>query len=273
MSTHDDFQQEPVPQGKKSSGNKVLLILGTIAGLGLVLCCGGPAIVYVMFKDAIVQKIKNTFDLTTDPEEVKGRSEEIAHLDIPENYTPVSAVRFSIGFTMKMIVYQSGSNNQGALVLMEMEMNQPGMDRKQMREQMLQQMRSQQANGGPGGFNSQIVAQSTETKTFKVNGEDVEFDFVKGTRPGDSSGTIYRQVTGTFQGKNGIVMLMLFIPDSEYDEEAVSKMIQSIRVTGSEPATEPSAESRSDEDMPEEGAAEKVDDGSAESETAPDKSE
>src|SRR5439155_24800826 len=33
MATHDDFHQEPAPPAKKSSGSKVLLILGTIAGL------------------------------------------------------------------------------------------------------------------------------------------------------------------------------------------------------------------------------------------------
>jgi hypothetical protein len=277
MSTHDDFHQEPVPPAPKKSGSKVLLIVGTIVGLGLVLCCGAPAIVYVVFKDAIMKKIKDTVDVTTEPAEVEARSEEVAHLDIPESYSPMSAVRLSFGvFTMKMIMYQGGANNQGGLVLMEMD--QPGMDRKQMRDQMLQQMRQQQAQGGPGGMQTQIVAQTTETKMFKINGEDVEFDFVKGTQPGNS--TVVRQITGTFRGRNGTALLMLIIPDSEYNEDAVIKLIKSIRVPGSDGATEVSAESTTDEDADqeevmtekEEGQP-KQDESALESETTPEKSE
>ena len=33
MATHDDFQQEPAPQAKKSSGSKLLLILGIIGSV------------------------------------------------------------------------------------------------------------------------------------------------------------------------------------------------------------------------------------------------
>lgn len=246
MSAHDDFQQEPAPK-PKSSGSKVLLILGTIGGLCLLLCCGGGFFIYY--------KVKDAFSITTNAAEVKKQAEDVAHIDIPESYTPASGMRFSVaGVTMKMIIYQVGANNQGGLVLMEM--NQPGADPKQVREQMLQQMRQQQSQGG--GFNSNINAQSTETKIFKINGEQAEFDFIKGTRAGDA--TVMRQIVGTFPGKNGTVMFMLIIPDSDYDEETVVKMIMSIRVPGSEATTEVSGESETDEGMSEkegEGAGEK----------------
>src|SRR5207248_8114253 len=56
-------------------------------------------------------------------------------------FSPMSAMRFSPGiFTMKMIIYQGGTNSQSGLVLMEMI--QAGANPKQMRDQMLQQMRS-----------------------------------------------------------------------------------------------------------------------------------
>ncbi|MBI3866587.1 MAG: hypothetical protein HY290_32295 [Planctomycetia bacterium] len=257
MATHDDFSQEPAPTAKKSSGSKVLLILGTIAGLFLVLCCGGAGFLYYKFKD--------TISVTTNAAEVKKQTSEIVTIDIPEGYTPISAVRFSPGiFTMKMMMYQGGTNNQGGLVLMEM--NQAGSDPKQMRDQMLQQMRSQQAQGG-GSFNSQIVAQSTETKVFKINGENVEFDFVKGTRAGDS--TVMRQVVGTFSGKGGgTILFMLIVQDSDYDEEAVSKLIKSIRIPGSTVATEAPTESAAGEGMPE-----KDEEGEGDTEATPEKSE
>jgi hypothetical protein len=266
MASHDDdFQQEPAPQAKKSSGSKVLLILGIIGGLCLVVCCGGVGLLYYKFKDAI--------SYTTDAAEIKKQTQEVVTLDVPDGYSPMTSMRISIGIvTMKMIIYQEGSGNQGGLVIMEMD--QVGTDPKQMREQMLQQLRTQQAQGGAGGFNTQIVAQSTETKMFKINGEDVEFDFVKGNRPGEN--IVFRQVTGIFRGNNGTVMLILIVPDSEYNEEAVIKMIKSIRVPGSDTATE-SAEATTGEGTPKmddgTNATADEDEGSPESETAPEKSE
>ncbi len=262
MATHDDFQQEPAPQAKKGSGSKVLLILGTIAGLGLVVCCGGAGVGYYMLKD----KIKDAFSMTSDPVEVKQKLDEIITIDVPDQFSPMSAMRISPGvFTMKMIMYQGGANSQSGLVIMEM--NQPGADPKQMRDQMLQQMRSQQAQGG--GFNSQINVQSKETKPFNINGEATEFDFVKGTRSGDA--TAMRQIVGTFPGRNGTVLLMVIMPESDYNEEAMLKMIKSIRVPGSAAPTE----ATSDEEMMEkdEGMTEKEDGAAEESESAPDKSE
>src|SRR5262245_37677697 len=107
MATHDDFSQEPAPQAKKSSGSKVLLILGTIAGLFLVLCCGGGGIGYYMLKD----KIKDAFSMWTEPAEIKKQSEEVITMELPAGYTPVSGMRISPGvFTMKMFIYQGGTN-------------------------------------------------------------------------------------------------------------------------------------------------------------------
>ena len=70
MSTHDDFQQEPVPLAPKSSGNKVLLIVGTIIGLGLVVCCGGGTLAFFWLR----AKIGDSFSLSTNADEVKARS-------------------------------------------------------------------------------------------------------------------------------------------------------------------------------------------------------
>ncbi|HEY3968452.1 MAG TPA: hypothetical protein VGM05_28145 [Planctomycetaceae bacterium] len=259
MATHDDFQQEPAPQAKKSSGSKVLLILGTIAGLGLVVCCGGAGFLYYKFKDAI--------SVTKDPVEVKKQTEELVTIEIPSTFTPLASTRVATPVVnMKMIMYQSGAGNEDAMVLMEMSA--PGADPKQMRDQMLQQMRTQQAQGS--GFNSQINAQSKETRKFKINGDDVEFDFIKGTRGSDP--TVYRQIVGVFQGRNGFILLMLMIRDSDYDEEAVLKMIKSIRVPGSDTPTEVMDDSMG-ESSSEEGMPEKEDGAADESETAPDKSE
>jgi hypothetical protein len=273
MSTHDDFQQEPVPPAPKSSGSKVLLILGTIFGLGLVVCCGGGTMAYFWIR----AKVGDSFSMSYSADEVKANGEEVAHIDYPDSYKPVFSMRISPpgGFSMKMIMYQVGSSNQGVLMLMETD--QPGADPKQMREQMLQQMRSQQA--GAGGMNTQIVAQSTETKMFEINGENVEFDFVKGTRPGDP--TVFRQVTGTFGGRKGTVLLMLLVPDSEYDEEAVKKMITSIRVPGKPAGSDASTDSQEmhagpdeDSEMPEtEGKENPAAEQAPETEATPEKTE
>ncbi|MBS0265053.1 MAG: hypothetical protein JSS02_24190 [Planctomycetes bacterium] len=229
MSTHDAFSDQPVPSEQPKKKSRALLIVGTVCGVMLLVCCGGGGfMLYSLFGKFV--------NWTTDSAEVKQRSAEVVEIEIPEKLKPTYAMRLSPGpFTMKMIIYGAGDDDQEGLVIMEMDVNQPNGDPKLMREQMLQQMRAQQGQGGGGGMNTQIVTQSKETRKFNINGEAAEFDFIKGNRPGDTA--VIRQVIGSFKGRSGVVMLILVVPDSEYDEEAVIAMIKSIRVPGSDTAT------------------------------------
>jgi hypothetical protein len=231
MSTTDDFN-DPQPKKGMSSTSKVLIILGSIGGLCLLACCGGGAFLFYRLKD--------NFAMSSDPAVVKKSTEEIVLIDVPSDFTPTQSMKISMmGVSMKWAIYTKGGGNDSMMMLMEM--NQPGMaaqggvGAKQQRDQMLQAMRQQQAQqGGAGQFNTEINEQSVKSRKFKINGETVEFDFIKGTRP---NGGDVHQVVGVFPSRGGgVVMLMLIVPADGYDEESIVTMIKSIRMDASTPA-------------------------------------
>ena len=227
MSTQDDFRDAPAPKQGMSSTSKVLLILGSIAGVCLLACCGGGIFLYIKAKDAI-QNFAQNFT-TTDPEEIRQRTAEVVHIDIPEEFPPLRAFNF---FVMKQILY--GKEASGSMVMI-MEINQQiqggqgAANMKQQREQMLRQMSQQQQQQGQGAGNmdTEITEESSETREFTINGEKVPFEFIKGR---GANGVPTRQVVGMFAGRTGTIMLMIMTPESEYNEEAIVKMIGSIRL-------------------------------------------
>jgi len=228
MATQDDFHDVPTQKQGMSSTSKVLLILGSIAGVCLLACCGSGIFLYFKAKDAIQNIAQNLQNLTTsDPEEIRERTADIVHIDIPEEYPPLRAFDF---FFMKQILY--GKEASGSMVMI-MEINErmqggpggPGI--KQQREQMLRQLRQQQQAQNAGNVNTEITEESTETKEFTINGETVPFEFIKGR---GANGVPTRQVVGMFAGRTGTIMLMIMTPESEYNEEAIVKMIGSIRL-------------------------------------------
>src|SRR5262249_18421962 len=118
MSTQDDFRDVPTQKQGMSSTGKVLLILGSIAGVCLVACCGSGIFVYFKLKDAIPNLQNFAQNLTTsDPEEIRQRTADIVHIDIPEEFPPVRAFDF---FFMKQILY--GEEAGGSMVMI-MEIN------------------------------------------------------------------------------------------------------------------------------------------------------
>jgi len=228
---NEDFQ-EAQPKKGMSSTSKVLIILGSIGGLCLLACCGGGVFLFYKAKDIV--------SFSVEPATVKKTSEEIILIDIPADYTPTYSMKLSMGMSMKMAVYAKGAapGAQPESMIMLMEMNQPGMAAqgggKAQRDQMLQQMRQQQAQqGGAGQFNTEINEQSRKTRKFKINGETAEFDFITGTRP--QGGNVH-QVVGVFPSKGGgFVLLMIMVPEEGYDEESVVTMIKSIRMDANTP--------------------------------------
>src|SRR5260370_31120292 len=99
MSTPEEFRDElPQKQGISSTA-KVLLILGSIAGVCLLACCGGGIFLYYKTKDAI-QNFAQNFT-TTNPDEIRARTAGIVHIDIPEEFPPLRAFDW---FVMKQII-------------------------------------------------------------------------------------------------------------------------------------------------------------------------
>ena len=242
MSTQGGFQDEQPQKSGMSTTAKVVLIIGSIGGVCLLLCCGG--MVYLFYKGQ--QFVQNA--VSTNPETIREKTHAIAEIDIPAAFAPKSFMDFMF---MRMAIYGKGDGDKAVLMLMEMDaqMLSGGKDPKLIRQQMLQQMRAQQA--GPSGM-SEVDADSRETRSFTIDGQKVPFEFIKGKSA--QHGTEMRQVMGAFPSKRGFVMLMLIVPDEEFDEQAVVQMIESIH-TGAE-AGAMAAEAEEDADSMNEDDAE-----------------
>jgi len=226
MAMHDDLQAEQAPKRGMSSTAKVLLVLGSITGVCLLACCGVVGFFGFKLKDTIKETIKNAAEMTSsDPAVVKQRTGEVVKIDVPEEFSPVMTIGGGFGgFTMRQFIYQNKADPNSVLVIMETNQPlQPGQDAKQQREQMLEGMRQGQHMGS-----MDMQEESRETRNFEINGEEVPFEFIKGK----AHGVPARKVVGIFPGRKGTIMFILMVAESEYDDEKIVGMIQSIRLPG-----------------------------------------
>lgn len=194
--------------GKSKSGmpTAAKVVIGVIVTgvIGVAVCCGG---VFWWASDTI----------TYDPAKIRGQTDEIAAIEIPFGWEPVIGMELNMGFQMQMVMYCADVVQQTrTLVLMQMKME--GASEHQMEQQMQLQMRQQ-------GLTQQIAVDSSETRTYVIDGQEREFDFAVGT---NAAGRTMHQVTGVFAGRNGTAMFEFIEDEDNWDEAAVEQMIQSI---------------------------------------------
>lgn len=195
-----------------STGMKVLIILLCVGGGFGVICCGGMFYIGSKAADMVVQA----------PEKVIALTKEIVEIEIPEeSFSAKMGMNFDMfGVSMKMVAYES-SPSGGALMLMEMDVPNSGSPEQQATE-MRNAMRQQQ-----GVNQKQLNVGETETKTFTIRGEEIEFQFADAEDP--NSKAAFKQITGVFSGKGGTALLLIQVPKESYDEERTVKIIESIK--------------------------------------------
>jgi hypothetical protein len=209
--TDDRFDaQRKEPKPGMSTGMKVLIILLCVGGLGFLLCCGG--IFY------FASKVDMEFN--DDPTVIRKVTAEIVDIEIPDLFEPKASVSMNVFVVeMKMVVY-GAKDEKGILMITEMD-TPTAEGNEQQQAQMRKSM--QQQNFGE----KNLTTKRSESREFEVRGETVKFQFAEAED--EASGTAYRQVTGAFPGKEGNTFLMLQIEEEQYDEEAVVKMLESIK--------------------------------------------
>lgn len=205
----DDYQGQP--QKATNTTTKVLLILLAVFGGALLVCCGFCGFMGYSFQP----------EMTDEADAVRARTQEIANIEIPEQFEPDSAGKID-NFLMQMNVatYES-TVGQGQLMLAQMNFKLFDMPQEQQEAQIQQSLEEQQ-----GEETRNLDIQESETRQFQINGKEVSFIFAEGEerRTGDK----FHQVSGTFPGKEGTTFLMLQLDEEAYDEEAVVRMIESI---------------------------------------------
>jgi len=214
-SFNDDIDDGRTAKPGMSTGVKVLI--GVLVGGGLLslLCCGG----FVYFG-------MNAVEIVNTPAEVEAMTQEIVKIQIPEGFNGVSGFKFEMfGVGMKMVAY-TGPNEGSSILIMESK--QPGGGSAEAQMEQFQNQMEQQGQGEGGEFQQEgLTDRESETRTLTVGGAPVEFTFAKGK--GEQSGVETRQVSGVIEGKEGAVIIMIQIPEADYNEEEIVKMIESIQ--------------------------------------------
>ncbi len=198
-------------EGMSSTTKVVLIVLGAGGVLALI-CCGG----ILWFGKTMSDKIQNA--MTQDPVRIREITASIVEITVPDAYAPKMAMDFGMmGMLMKMCAY-SRDGDAGGVFIMEMTTPQPG-SKEQMKQQFQQSLRQQ-------GQNQEITIEASETRTFMINGEECEFEFIKGKNT--QSNQDMRQVMGVIPGKSGAGFLMVFENEENWDEEVIVQMIKSM---------------------------------------------
>ena len=235
MSMPDDVQAErPRKQGMSGTA-KVLLVLGSIAGVAMLLCCGVIGFGLYKGQDLIKAIAEST---SADPAVIKQRTQEAVVIDIPSGFTPVMMVGGRMnGQGMVEFLYTNPSNPNSMFLILESNLpSPPEQSPQQKRDAMLKGMK----HGQQYSFN--MVEESTETRNYKINGEEVPFEFVKGKVNGVDS----RKIVGMFAGKDGnMIVLMMITAESSYDEEKIDNMLKGIRLPGKATEAAPAASAES----------------------------
>jgi len=221
---NDDFDDGRAAKPGMSTGVKVLI--GILAGGGLltVLCCGGV----FFFGWSVAKQV----ELKTTPEAVREIGSKIAGIDIPAEYAPQAGLKMELFGVVMAIATYSNADGDAGVVLMESKFpEQPGQQgqMEMQLEQQFQEIENMYQQQSLGKFYSREKLSDTEStsRELTVRGAPVQFQFTKGK--GMVSGQEMREVAGSFPSKGGRVKIIVQMPEEDYNEEEVVKMIESIK--------------------------------------------
>lgn len=192
-----------------------MLWILAIAALGLVVCCGAVGVLTWRFGAAARNIVANM--ATSDPDEIRKQTAEMVDISIPDTYRPMQGMNMVV---VRMVMYQTDASPDGSLMLMEMAMQQMGVDVPQQQQELRKSIEQQPAN-------QNFQSSKSETREIEIRGEPIPFEFNEGTNAGQDQKI--HMIRGVFRGKRGAVLLQLMIPDDDYDEDAVLEMLQSIK--------------------------------------------
>jgi hypothetical protein len=216
--------------GDLSNGSSSSLKLGLkVAGIALgmaVLLCGGVA-AYVAMQDdgsqANATKVPPATPMMK-PEAMRAIAAKIVEIDIPADFEPISANESSYGLEATF----GRRNTDGAFLKLRrmFPSTMPrGADPRSAGEMVLHV-----ADRGDELTDTTLTGmpEPESTRELTVLGNLEKFKFFRGKR--SSGEKTVRKVAGSFMIPAGLIVLIYTIPEEEYDEEAVVRMIESIRL-------------------------------------------
>jgi hypothetical protein len=202
--------EAPPPKAGMSGGMKAFLIIVAILGTGCVLCCG----VVGFFAYQMVPKISQN------PAEVNAARDEIAKIELPAGFQPVTMFKMDNFFmNMTAVEYRdSAIDGRFSMAEMQLKVGEPA-----QRDQAMRQQLEKQGIGTPKTLRNA----KSETKSIEIKGQECSFAIKRGEDPVSKKKIC--QVAGLFTGKRGPVWLSLEMDNQAFKEDAIVKMLEEIK--------------------------------------------
>lgn len=181
-----------------------LIAIGSL----VVICLGLCAVGFVLLP-RITESV-----VSTSPVSARSVGADIADYTLPPGYQEQMGINLLV-YQMVLLAPESGADE--GMVFMLMGTRTPGVSRAQMEQQMQQSFQQQFSRSGGG---MRVVGEEHIT----IRGEDTIFTITESENAPD-----LRQAAGTFEGKNGLVVIMIMGSAQEWDNEIMRDFLGSIQ--------------------------------------------
>jgi hypothetical protein len=155
-----------------------------------------------------------------DPAAAEALTHQMLAIEIPEVFEPQGTIEWNVLFVLTMRgAYYSHQVGEGELTLLKLDsawISQP-----HFREHVIESLRQ---NGAGSGFDLNVL--HSEEREFGIGGEQVRFQFLRAEDR--TTGEERRLVDGVVSGKQGPVLVALWLDEDLWNEEMVTRLIQSI---------------------------------------------
>jgi hypothetical protein len=258
-----DIEATPSP----STVTPVLVVAGVLIGLLLLLCGGATGYVALTYRpppevkrkaspedsqnpmqeryDKMRQSFADDVPFTDDPAVVRKIAAAIVDIDLPAVFEPIEGLRYDV---RRRAVF--GKKTEDAAILKLGACNTAtgrSPSPASLDDPMMMKYVLGIAETENGRTTTILKAAQSQKKgeylqrDLTVLGQKAAFAFKHGKRTSDNK-PVWK-IWGSFTTANGAAALILLVPESEFDEEAIVRMIESIR-----PATDEKSGSSADTD-------------------------
>jgi hypothetical protein len=216
--------------GARSSSLKIGVMVAAVASGVALLLCGGVA-GYVAWTgapppdEAVLSSSASREELAEESQRIRSIARQILEIEIPVGFEPLSGDAFSSG---RQVVFGRRSHEGALLKLSQMDppAMQGGPSGPPVPDHMLMQMAERGGELTSSKF-AEVDQASVSSRELTILGSPATFHFVPGKRT--IGGKNMRKVGGAFTLGSSRIALIYTIPEEEYDEEAVVRMIESIQ--------------------------------------------
>ena len=192
--------------GEPVNRKVILILVGTVV---VLFVCGSVGTILLI--NRAQQVVANT--ASSNPETVSDVAEDIVDYELPPGYT--QSITMSLD-DLTMAGFTTEDEHNAILLVQIPSIN--SVSTVELRQQMNELVEKQTGES--------YILEQTGTQQVIIRGQTVEMEIYEGT---SSSGMVFRQMMGTFNGKNGTAWLLIISPTDSWDQPTLDAFIASIR--------------------------------------------